>query len=194
MKKSIMINLILVLTSLFLFTSCGVKHPTIIIQTEFGDIKVEIYEKQAPIAATNFLKYVDENRFEDGRFYRTVTMDNQPNNGVKIEVIQGGLRDGETRFPAIEHETTETTGILHKNGTISMARSKPGSASSEFFICINDQPELDFGGKRNPDGQGFSAFGKVIDGMDVVHKIHQLPVEGQYLDPKIIIHNIIRSK
>ena len=192
--KNSYFNLIQILSFLFVFTFCGQKYPTIIIQTEFGDIKVEVYEKQAPITATNFLKYVDENRFEDGRFYRTVTMENQLNNNVKIEVIQGGLGNKENRLPAIEHETTETTGILHENGTISMARSQAGSASSEFFICINDQPELDFGGKRNPDGQGFSTFGKVIDGMDIVHKIHQLPVEGQYLDPKTIIHNIIRSK
>jgi peptidyl-prolyl cis-trans isomerase A (cyclophilin A) len=192
--KSSKFNLILVLSFLFVFTFCGQKHPTIVIQTEFGEIKVEIYEKQAPIAATNFLKYVDENRFENGRFHRTVTMDNQPNNDVKIEVIQGGLGNSENRLPAIEHETTETTGILHKNGTISMARSKPGSASSDFFICINDQPELDFGGKRNPDGQGFSTFGKVIEGMDVVHKIHKQPVEGQSLKPAIEIKNIIRSK
>lgn len=194
MTKTTTTFFILTLASLFLFTSCGEKNPTIIIQTEFGDIKVEIYEKQSPITASNFLKYVDENRFENGRFYRTVTMENQPIDSIKIEVIQGGLGNKENRLPPIEHETTETTGILHKNGTISMARSKPGSASSEFFICINDQPELDFGGKRNPDGQGFTAFGKVINGMDIVHKINKQPVEGQSLKPAIKIKNIIRTK
>src|SRR5262249_16023380 len=84
-------------------------------------------------------------------------------------------------LPPIAHETTDKTGILHKDGVISMARLQPGSASSEFFICVGGQPELDFGGKRNPDGQGFAAFGKVIEGMDVVRKIQQQPAKDQYL-------------
>ncbi|MCK4932433.1 MAG: peptidylprolyl isomerase [Candidatus Aminicenantes bacterium] len=170
--------------------------PRVLIKTKLGDITVDIYEKDAPITAVNFLKYVDNNLFDGATFYRVVTMDNQPNNDVKIEVIQGGLGFGESekRFPPIAHETTEKTGIKHKNGVISMARNKPGSASSEIFICINDQPELDFGGKRNPDGQGFAAFGKVIEGMDVVRKIQQQPAEGQMLNPKIKIYSITRIK
>ena len=189
----------IILLSLFctmIFCAPGTQDPQILIQTEFGDIKVEIYEKKAPITAPNFLGYIDKNLFEGASFYRTVTMDNQPNNDIKIEVIQGGLRfaDSEKRLPAIEHETTDMTGILHKDGVISMARSEPGTASSEFFICIGDQPELDFGGKRNPDGQGFAAFGKVIEGMDVVRKIHKQPAARQMLNPRIKIINIIRVK
>lgn len=177
------------------FWSCSTSNPHIVIKTELGDISVEVYEKAAPITATNFLRYVDEGLFKDAAFYRTVTMDNQPNNDVKIEVIQGGRwrsDNDEEGFPPIVHETTDVTGILHKDGVISMARSQPGSATSEFFICIGDQPELDFGGKRNPDGQGFSAFGIVIDGMDVVRQIHQQSVEGQSLNPRIKILNIER--
>lgn len=168
--------------------------PRVLIETELGDITVDIYEKDAPITAANFLKYVDNNLFDGATFYRVVTMDNQPNNDVKIEVIQGGVDFGEStkRFAAIEHETTVRTGIKHKDGVISMARNEPGSASSEIFICINDQPELDFGGKRNPDGQGFAAFGKVIQGMDVVRKIQKQPADGQMLNPKIKIHSISR--
>jgi peptidyl-prolyl cis-trans isomerase A (cyclophilin A) len=79
------------------------------------------------------------------------------------------------------HENTEQTGILHQDGVISMVRNEPGSASSDFFICINDQPELDFGGKRNPDGVGFAAFGKVLKGMNVVRKIQTMSDDGQYL-------------
>ena len=185
-----------------LFTGCslilagGAENPRVLIKTELGEITIEIYEKDVPITAANFLKYVDEGRYKDGCFYRIVTMDNQPNNDIKIEVIQGGL-SAETRgnmLSSIEHETTDKTGILHKNGTISMARLKPGSASSEFFICVGDQPELDFEGKRNPDGQGFAAFGKVVDGMDVVKKIHQQPTKGQMLDPQIKILDISRVK
>ena len=122
-------------------------------------------------------------------------MNNQPSNEVKIEVIQGGISrsKGQDGFPPIEHETTEETGVLHKNGVISMARSRPGTASSEFFICIGVQPELDFGGKRNPDGQGFAAFGKVVKGMNVVKHIKQSPAEKQSLVPRIKIFNIIRD-
>jgi peptidyl-prolyl cis-trans isomerase A (cyclophilin A) len=174
----------------------GAENPRVTIKTELGDITIEIYEKEAPITAANFLKYVDEGRYKNGYFYRVVTMYNQPNNDIKIEVIQGGL-SADTRgnmLSPIEHETTDKTGLLHKNGMISMARLKPGTASSEFFICVGDQPELDFEGKRNPDGQGFSAFGIVVGGMDVVKKIHQQPTEGQMLDPIIKIFDIVRSK
>ena len=180
-----------------IFLGCASQKTHVVIRTELGDIRVEIYEKEAPVTAANFLKYVDEGLYKGGTFYRTVTMDNQPNNEVKIEVIQGGMRlgraDERPAFPPIEHETTDKTGILHKEGVISMARSKPGSATSEIFICIGDQPELDFGGKRNPDGQGFAAFGKVVQGMDVVREIQKQPVEGQRLTPAIQILNIIRE-
>jgi peptidyl-prolyl cis-trans isomerase A (cyclophilin A) len=186
---------LIVLGCCFIWAGRG-DNPHIKIKTELGDITVEIYEKEAPVTAANFLKYVDGGRYRDGCFYRVVTMDNQPNNDIKIEVVQGGL-SAETQgnmLPPIAHERTDQTGILHKNGVISMARLKPGSASSEFFICVGDQPDLDYGGKRNPDGQGFSAFGKVIDGMDVVKKIHLQPVKGQMLDPQIKILDIIRVK
>jgi peptidyl-prolyl cis-trans isomerase A (cyclophilin A) len=140
------------------------------------------------------LRYVYAGLFQDASFYRVVRMDNQPNNAVKIEVIQGGLEfsSGKREFPPIEHEATARTGILHKNGVISMARDKPGSATSEFFICVGDQPELDFGGKRNPDGQGFAAFGKVIDGMDVVKKTQEQPAQGQRLIHRVTIRDIVR--
>ena len=177
----------------FIVLGCGLKHPTLIIKTEMGDIHVEVYEEKAPITTQNFLRYVDGGYFEGGSFYRTVTMDNQPNDEIKIEVIQGGRNRDKEGFEAIEHETTDKTGVLHKDGVISMARSRPGSATSEIFICVGDQPELDFGGKRNPDGQGFAAFGKVVKGMDVVKKIHKRPVEGQRLNSRIKIVNIVRA-
>jgi peptidyl-prolyl cis-trans isomerase A (cyclophilin A) len=171
------------------------ENPHVLIQTELGDIDVEIFVDRAPITAGNFLRYVDQGCFKDACFYRVVTMDNQPDNDIKIEVVQGGLgfTEDAVQFPPIEHETTEKTGIFHKDGVISMARLQPGTATSEFFICVGDQPELDFGGKRNPDGQGFAAFGKVVNGMDVVKKIHRQPAENQMLDPRIKIHNITRA-
>ena len=154
-----------------------------------GNIHIELYPEKAPITVSNFLKYVNENRFKDATFYRVVTPENQPGKEWKIEVIQGGLFEDEhpDMLPPIVHETTEKTGILHKEGTISMARNEPGTATSEFFICIGDQPSLDFGGNRNPDGQGFAAFGKVIKGMDVVRKIQKLPETDQYLNKKVKI-------
>ncbi len=169
--------------------------PKVVISSSLGDIVVEVFEEEAPISAANFLRYVDGGLFDGGSFYRVVRMDNQPNNDVKIEVIQGGRR-GLTRsegFPAIEHETTAATGVLHVDGAISMARSNPGTASSEIFICIGDQPELDFGGRRNSDGQGFAAFGKVVRGMDVVREIQQQPDERQNLETPVVIISVTRK-
>jgi len=149
------------------------------IDTDAGEILVDIYADKAPITATNFLRYVNEKRYDGGAFYRVVTMQNQPTSPIRIEVIQGGLdTDSSKRLPAITHETNDKSGLKHLDGTISMARGAPGSASSEFFICINAQPELDFGGMRNPDGQGFAAFGRVTKGMDVVRRIQQSPADS----------------
>ena len=118
---------------------------------------------------------------------------------VKIEVIQGGLELESTDLPfeAIRHESTQITGIKHLDGVISMARGGPGTAASEFFICINDQPELDFGGQRNPDEQGFAAFGKVVDGMEVVRRIQEMateaPLDGQleYTSGQILLKPVV---
>ncbi len=190
------IMFLIVLAAACVLLACTSPKTMVAIQTELGDIRVEVDEQAAPVTATNFLRYVDAGLYKGGSFYRTVTMANQPNNDVKIEVIQGGRRrsEGEDGFPPIEHETTETTGILHKDGVISMARGEPGSATSEIFICIGDQPELDFGGARNPDGQGFAAFGRVIIGMDIARKIQKQSADGQALTPPIAIHNIVRSR
>jgi peptidyl-prolyl cis-trans isomerase A (cyclophilin A) len=183
---------ILLIFCFLLVTTAEVSaNPKVMIRTGLGDITLEIYVDKAPITAGNFLKYVRENRFQGAAFYRVVRDDNQPHNKVKISVIQGGLMADtdipEKNLPPIAHETTTQTGILHKDGVISMARLEPGTATSEFFICVGDQPELDFGGKRNPDGQGFAAFGRVIKGMEVVRRILQQPDKEQYLDPVIKI-------
>jgi len=175
--------LIAVLSTLI---SCNSKNPKVQISTEIGDITLEIYLDKAPKTAANFLAYADSSKYNNKScFYRTVRMDNQPNSPVKIEVIQGGFYEDSLiekyQFSTIKHETTKETGVFHKDGVISMARGPVGTASSEFFICIGDQPELDFGGKRNPDGQGFAAFGKVIKGMDVVREIQKQKDSGQYL-------------
>ena len=166
---------------------------TCLIKTAQGNITIELYPAKAPTTVANFLKYVDAHLYDSSSFFRAVTLNNQPNNAVKIEVIQGGNIDSLKELPPIKLETTQQTGLLHKDGIISMARSAPASATSSFFICINDQTALDYGGKRNPDGQGFAAFGKVIKGMEVVKKIQWLyPDQGQYFKPSVTIISITR--
>lgn len=163
----------------------------VLIQTELGDIEVELDAKRAPVTTENFLRYVDAGHYDSGLFHRAVKLkpDNQPNSAIKIEVIQASVNPGKTKegFAAIKLERTNATGLKHKDGVISMARTTADTATSDFFICIGDQAELDFGGKRNADGQGFAAFGKVVKGMEVVKKIHQSPVEAQKLTPPIRI-------
>jgi peptidyl-prolyl cis-trans isomerase A (cyclophilin A) len=164
------------------------KNPVIVIKTEHGDITAELYADKAPLTVANFLWYINEKKVHNPSFYRVVRTDpdNQPDKTVKIQVLQGGLTDvRDEDLPQLKHETTKMTGVLHKDGVLSMARNEPGTATHHFSICIGDQPELDFEGKRNPDGQGFAAFGKVTKGMDVVKKLHQQPAEGQYLRPRI---------
>jgi len=122
-------------------------------------------------------------------------MNNQPNDSVRIEVIQCDINPDRKKeaFPPIELEQTGKTGLKHLDGAVSMARAGPNTATSSIFICINDQPQLDFGGKRNPDGQGFAAFAKVVKGMDVVMKIQNSSAEGQSLKPPIRILSVRRK-
>ena len=162
--------------------------------TELGEITVELYPDRAPQTVANFLRYVDGGFFTGGTFFRTVRADNQPNDSVRITVIQGGAAPGrdENAFPPIQLERTSVTGLKHVDGTIAMARDGPDTATSSFFFCVGDQPALDFGGHRNRDGQGFGAFGKVTAGMDVVRRINAAPAEGQRLTPPVRILRIER--
>ncbi len=170
--------------------------PVVVIQTSMGTITAEIDSVRAPISAANFLRYVDAGAYTGGLFHRAVRMDNQPRDSVKIEVIQAGARRDSTRarFPAIELERTSVTGLRHVDGTLSMARGGPNTATSDFFICVGPQPALDFAGNRNLDGQGFAAFGRVLTGMDVVRAIQQSPVNAQSLTPPVAITSVMRSR
>ena len=170
-------------------------YPRVVIRTELGPIEVEIDSIHAPVTAANFLRYVDLGFYRFARFHRTVRADNQPDSKVKIAVIQGGLDSTRVKdFPPIPLERTSKTHLRHRDGTISMARDGPDTATSDFFICIGDQPELDYGGRRNPDGQGFAAFGRVMLGMDIVRKIQAAPAKGQTLTPPVRILAIERKK
>ena len=178
----------------------------LLMETSLGPVAIDVYPEQAPITAGNFLQYVKNGHYDGGAFYRTVTPEND-NNPLPINVIQGGVNplmsgDFEAPLPPIAHEGTAATGLRHDDGALSMARFTPGTAQSEFFISIGDNPVLDEGGMRNPDGLGFAVFGRVTDGMEIIRAIHQMPatgpapdpyVEGQVLEPAVEILSIRRA-
>ncbi|MCI0522612.1 MAG: peptidylprolyl isomerase, partial [Bacteroidales bacterium] len=182
-----------IIAALVLMPSCH-QNPKVVIETPLGDIEAELFHKEAPATVANFLFYVDNGLYNNSCFYRVVRDDNQPNDSIRIAVIQGGRYNAESdTIPPVVHERTDVTGIRHLDRTISMARWHPGTATSEFFITIGDQPSLDAGGMRNRDGHGFAAFGRIIEGMDVVRKIHSLNAPGQYLSDTIPISRIYRK-
>jgi peptidyl-prolyl cis-trans isomerase A (cyclophilin A) len=176
------------------FSSSTVAKPRVEIETELGNILVELDADAAPVTVSNFLRYAENRFYDGGAFFRTVSPSNQPTNKIKIQVIQAEAASGREAesYPPIPLERTRDTGLRHRDGTLSMARDGPDTAQSSFSICVGEQPELDFGGKRNPDGQGFAAFGHVIEGMDIVRKIHTSPSNGQRLTPAIRIMRIVR--
>lgn len=153
--------------------------PVVVLETELGNITLEIDTDNAPATGNNFLKYVREGFYDGGEFHRAVRPDNEPRKDAPIEVVQARINPERTakEYPPIPIERTTQTGLKHRDGTVSMARDvtptapHPNTATSTFFITIGDQPVLDFEGGRSPDGEGFAAFGKVLDGMDVVKKI-----------------------
>jgi peptidyl-prolyl cis-trans isomerase A (cyclophilin A) len=167
--------------------------------TADGPIVVELASDKAPITAANFLRYVDDKRLDGASFYRAMRLSAAPPTGL----IQGGLSNNPSKALApIVHESTLSTGILHTDGVISMARYDPGTATSEFFICIGAQPSLDADPRASGDNQGFAAFGHVVAGMDVVRAILASPVsattgegsmKGQMLAPTIPIISARRA-
>ena len=199
--KIISAFLALILLSVASLAAADEETVRVTMTTSQGVIEIDLYLDKAPISAGNFLRLVDGQHLDGGSFYRVITYDND-NGNSRIEMIQGGLDDErESSFEPIAHETTEQTGILHKDGVISMERGDVGTASSEFFICLGDHPGLDFGNVCNPDEQGFAAFGQVMSGVDVVRRINQSPADslsesdytkGQILtDPVVIISGLL---
>ncbi len=161
--------------------------------TGAGVITLELAADKAPITAANFLRYVDEKRFDGASFYRAMKNAGAPQTGL----VQGGLQNNPAKtLPPVAHESTATTGLSHKDGAISMARYAPGTAASEFFICVGDQPYLDADPSAPGDNQGFAAFGRVVEGVDAVRAILAAPVsvtagegamKGQMLAPTVVI-------
>ena len=172
-------------------------NPHVEIQTRFGDIELELYSKKAPKTVAAFLSYIDSGFYDRSSFYRVMNQENQVIDSWKAELIQGGLwktnYQKATTLPGIPHESTKQTGIKHTNGIISMARLNPGTATTEFFICVGDQPGFDFGGENNEDGQGYAAFGKVVKGSDILQKIYSQSDRNQSFDPPVHIFKIVRK-
>lgn len=166
--------------------------PRVTVTTALGTFTVAVHPDRAPLTANDFLAYVDAGLLDGSSVYRIVSMANQPDTvPAKIEVVQFGLK--EARLPPVPHEPTSVTGLRHLDGTLSLARLAPGTGSSAFFICIGDQPSLDFGGRRNPDGQGFAAFGEVVDGMDVVRRIFAQAEPRDAMEHPIPISRVARA-
>jgi peptidyl-prolyl cis-trans isomerase A (cyclophilin A) len=190
---AVMIHIVLALLWLALQPPPAVVQ--VAVETELGRITIEVDRAHAPGTADNFLKYVEGGFYDGGRFHRTVRPDTEPRRDVPIQVVQAGINPARTAeaFPAIALERTSVTGLSHVDGVVSMARGGPDTGRSDFFICIGDQRELDFAGRRNADGQGFAAFGRVVAGMEVVLRIQAAPVREwtQTMMPPI---SIVRAR
>ncbi len=180
-----------------LLFGCSSPHytnPHILIETNFGDIEVELYPSKAPKTVQAFLSYIDSGYYTKSSFYRVVK--NEDMSGVNYGILQGGIwLTNDKQYPSVPgivHETTKQTGLSHVNGTISLARTLPGTANTEFFFCVGDQIQFDFGNSGSSDGQGFAAFGKVFKGMDIVRKIQSEPSTGESINEKVTIIKIVR--
>lgn len=183
----------------------------VVIETAVGDIEVALYPNRAPLSAARFLSHVDAGTYDGASFYR-VTRDSD---GSAIDVVQGGLlsqamRDGREAYDegyssstAVAHETTNLTGIPNERGTLAFARLDPGTADTEIFFNVRDNPELDTGfTEGGRDGFGYATFGRVVAGMQVLDEIQQMPsgaptsmelVRGQILDQPVLIRRIYRK-
>ncbi|MEO8719706.1 MAG: peptidylprolyl isomerase [Ginsengibacter sp.] len=171
--------------------------PTINIKTYYGDIIVELYPDKAPKTVAAFLSYIDSGYYKNTSFYRVLKKEDQAMNVSKTQLIQGGLWQSKFKqqqtIPGIPLETTKETGILHEEGVISLARSEAeNSGNTEFFICMDKEPDYDYGGDASPDKKGYVTFGRVIKGMKFVEQIHQQPDYETNFRPPIKILNIIR--
>lgn len=183
-------------TGLFL-TSCATDSaradgPRVMLDTTAGRMVVELNLAAAPVSTCNFLTYVTDGDYDGGAFFRTVVRETNTANPHPIDVIQAATPRGsdDDSRPPIPLERTSDTGLAHVAGTISMARDGPDTATSSFFILTQDTPSLDFGGARNPDGQGFAAFGRLVQGLEVARRIQMSPADAEeQLTPPVTIRS-----
>lgn len=176
--------------------SCTTKkydNPHVLIDTPYGEIELEVYPDKAPLTVHAFLNYIEQGHYSQSSFYRVLKADDVPAN-VNVGLIQGGVYKSakSLKLPGTRHETTQRSGLSHTDGTVSMARTEPGTATTEFFICIGDQSPLDSGRRGTPDGLGMAAFGKVFKGMDVVRRIQSQENNGDAFRNDIPIKKIER--
>ena len=146
--------------------------PRVALETSAGRIVIEVETAKAPVTAANFLRYVDQKKLDGIVFYRTVKV------ADRFGFVQFGT-DGDAKrtLPPIKHEPTSETGLHHTEGTISVARLGLGTARGDFTIMLGDQrPSMDADPAKPGDNQGYAAFGRVVEGMDVVLKIFDAPV------------------
>jgi peptidyl-prolyl cis-trans isomerase A (cyclophilin A) len=160
--------------------------------TELGQFRLAVRPDRAPASAGYFLTDVRASLYDGSSIFRIVTLANQQAEpGRRIEVIQGGLRHQREELPpVIPHEMTAMTGLRHLKGTVSLARFAPGAVYHSFFICMRDEPALDFAGARHPDQQGFAAFGRVVEGFDVVKRVFARAEAQEYLQNDIRIDRV----
>ena len=173
------------------------RKPRVAIKTGRGTIVVELEAQKAPLTSANFLRYVDAHAYDGGTFFRASRDPGQPKEGT----IVGAPAEKVRPFPPIAHESTTKTGLRHVNGTLSLGRFDPGTATDNFFICVGEQPYLDAHPGEPGDNLGYAAFGQVVEGMAVVEKILSLPTNGktqfkdqrgQWLKPPVPISSIRR--
>ena len=173
---------------------------TVRMHTELGDIMLAIEIERAPITAANFLRYVDNKRMDGMGFYRAMKLDEAGTYGM----VQTGIRDDVRKlFKPIEHEPTTLTGLSHVNGAISMARTTPGTATSDFFIIVGNLISLDAQPTAPGDNLGYAVFGQVVEGMEVVRAIMEQPrsltagegvMKGQMLEKPVKVLTVRREQ
>ena len=186
MQKPVIIILLL------FFISCAHKkygHPHILIETAYGDIEAELYQDKAPATVKAFISYIDSGYYKNTSFYRVLKDDDMPTD-YNTGLIQAGVWPDKKNVPGIQHESTKQSGLSHTNGILSLARTGVNTATTEFFICIGDQPQLNFGGGGTTDSLGFATFGKIVKGMDVVRRIQSARSSGDHFEPKIAVNDI----
>lgn len=168
-------------------------NPHVLIKTGMGDIEVELFTTKAPKSAAAFLQNVEKGLYKNSAFYRVLKTDEMPTD-FNTGLIQGGIYNSEKaktmKVDSVPHERTDQTGLSNVNGAVSFAHSGPGTATTEFFICIGDQSPLDANRSGTADGQGYAVFGKVFKGMKVVRKIQARPSHGDKMDEKLEIIDI----
>jgi peptidyl-prolyl cis-trans isomerase A (cyclophilin A) len=168
------------------------------IETDKGVIVAELADDKAPITVANFLRYVDSGRMDSAVFYRA----SRAPGSTTVGLIEAGVKDPAKLYPPIAHESTLTTGLRHLDGTLSMARFEPGTATSDFSIVCGDAPYLDARPQDPGDNAGYAAFGRVLEGMDVARTILALPttssatapgMAGEILDPPVKFISVRRA-